>query len=172
MVSQPVCIRIWDPWSDFTVRQLQICILYKKSKSRGDWRSVSQCILVLIPVWGSRPDACYCLTVAVLSLWDVTITVTKVWSYVTTDSQLAVLSWCQAPVCGPWPDFYCCQTVADFLCGAPSLVRGWACSFNCCWTHQRSHSRVRVPQESWPYFTVSNFRLLQPGGPGPYIYTP
>jgi hypothetical protein len=37
---------------------------------------------------------------------------------------------------------------------------------------QRSHSRVRVPRVSWPYFTVSDSRLPQPGGPGPRIYIP
>jgi hypothetical protein len=37
---------------------------------------------------------------------------------------------------------------------------------------QRSHSGVRVPRDSWPHFTVSDSRLLQPGGPGPRIYFP
>jgi hypothetical protein len=37
---------------------------------------------------------------------------------------------------------------------------------------QRSHSRVQVQGESWPYFTVSDLRLPQPGGPGPHIYFP
>jgi hypothetical protein len=37
---------------------------------------------------------------------------------------------------------------------------------------QLSHSRVRVPRDSWPYFTVSDSRLPQPGGPGPRIYIP
>jgi hypothetical protein len=37
---------------------------------------------------------------------------------------------------------------------------------------QRSHSWVRVPRNSWPYFTVSDSRLPQPGGPGPRIYNP
>jgi hypothetical protein len=37
-------------------------------------------------------------------------------------------------------------------------------------TRQRSHSWVRVSQDSWPYFTVSYSRLPQPGGPGPHIY--
>jgi hypothetical protein len=32
---------------------------------------------------------------------------------------------------------------------------------------QRSHSRVRVPRNSCSYFSVSDSRLLQPGGPGP-----
>jgi hypothetical protein len=34
----------------------------------------------------------------------------------------------------------------------------------------RSHSRVRVPRDSLPYFTVSDSKLLQPGGPGSHIY--
>jgi hypothetical protein len=37
---------------------------------------------------------------------------------------------------------------------------------------QRSHSRVRVLRDSWPYFTVSDLRIPQPGGPGPRIYSP
>jgi hypothetical protein len=37
---------------------------------------------------------------------------------------------------------------------------------------QRSHSRIRVPQGSLPYFSVSNSRFLQPGGPGPRIFIP
>jgi hypothetical protein len=35
---------------------------------------------------------------------------------------------------------------------------------------QRNHSWVWVPRHSWPYFTVSDLRLPQPGGPGPRIY--
>jgi hypothetical protein len=35
---------------------------------------------------------------------------------------------------------------------------------------QRSHSRVRVPWDSRPYFTASDSRLPQPGGLGPRIY--
>jgi hypothetical protein len=37
---------------------------------------------------------------------------------------------------------------------------------------QRSHSHFRVPRDLWPYFTVSDSRLPQPGGPGPRIYIP
>jgi hypothetical protein len=36
-------------------------------------------------------------------------------SYVTTDSQSASLSWCQAPISGLSSDFYYCQTVACLL---------------------------------------------------------
>jgi hypothetical protein len=35
-----------------------------------------------------------------------------------------------------------------------------------------SHSSVRVPRDSWPYFTVSSSRLPLRGGPGPRIYIP
>jgi hypothetical protein len=35
---------------------------------------------------------------------------------------------------------------------------------------QYSYSRVRVPRDSWPYFTISDSRFPQPGGPGPRIY--
>jgi hypothetical protein len=35
-----------------------------------------------------------------------------------------------------------------------------------------SHSWVQVLQDSWPYFTVSDLGLPQPGGPGPRIHIP
>jgi hypothetical protein len=38
--------------------------------------------------------------------------------------------------------------------------------------HQSGHSRVRDPQDSWPYFTVSYLRLPNFGQPDPYIYMP
>jgi hypothetical protein len=39
------------------------------------------------------------------------------------------------------------------------------------WPSLRSHSQVRVPPDSWPYFTASDSRLPQPGGPGPRMYS-
>jgi hypothetical protein len=36
-------------------------------------------------------------------------------SHVMTDGQSASLSWCQAPIWGPRPDFCYCQTVAGLL---------------------------------------------------------
>jgi hypothetical protein len=39
-------------------------------------------------------------------------------------------------------------------------------------SRQRSHSLVIVQRDSWPYFTVSDSRLPQTGGPGPHIYIP
>jgi hypothetical protein len=38
-----------------------------KSKSRYERRSVGQSVLVSGPMWGPRPDFCYCQTVTVLS---------------------------------------------------------------------------------------------------------
>jgi hypothetical protein len=37
---------------------------------------------------------------------------------------------------------------------------------------QRNYSQIRVPQDSWPHFTVSDSRPYQPVGPGPRIYIP
>jgi hypothetical protein len=37
---------------------------------------------------------------------------------------------------------------------------------------QHSHSRARVPRDSWPNFTVSDLRLPKPGRLGPPIYIP
>jgi hypothetical protein len=44
--------------------------------------------------------------------------------------------------------------------GAPSLTRGRVCRLQLL----RSHSRVRVTRDSWPYFTVSDSRHPQSGG--------
>jgi hypothetical protein len=44
--------------------------------------------------------------------------------------------------------------------------------YNCCWPSPASYSQVRVPRDSWPYFTVSDSKLLQPERPGRRIYIP
>jgi hypothetical protein len=74
-----------------------------------------------------------------------------------TDGQSASLSWCQAPIWGLWPDFYYCQTVAGLLMwGALSHERMGLPFTIAAGPRQRSHSWVRVPRNSWPYFTVSD----------------
>jgi hypothetical protein len=94
-------------------------------------------------------------------------------TYVTTDGQSASLSWCQAPVWGQRPDFYYSQTVTGFsLRGALSSERTCLPFTVATGSCQRGHSRVRVPRDSWPYFTVSYSRLLQPGGQGLRICLP
>jgi hypothetical protein len=78
-------------------------------------------------------------------------------SYVTTYSQLASLSWCQAPIWGPGPVFYYSQTIADLLIWGTISDENTGVSFTIvvgpC---QCSHSRVWVLRDSWPYFTVSD----------------
>jgi hypothetical protein len=68
----------------------------------------------------------------------------RVESYVTTDGQSASLSWCQAFIWGPRPDFYYCQTVAGLLMwGAVSDERTGLSFTIAAGPRQRSHSRVR-----------------------------
>jgi hypothetical protein len=55
--------------------------------------------------------------------------------------------------------------------GRPLWREGGSIIYNCCWSSP-AHSWVRVPRGSWPYFTVSDSRHPQPGGPGPRIYIP
>jgi hypothetical protein len=63
-------------------------------------------------------------------------------------------------------------------CEALSMTRGGVCSlqlllaFASAVSQSVSHSRVQVPWDLWPYFTVSDSRLLQPGWPDPRIYKP
>jgi hypothetical protein len=85
-------------------------------------------------------------------------------SYVTTDGQLASLSWCQAPIWGPDSCGFLLMldALSDERMGLSFTIAAVP--------RQRNHSRVLVPRDSWPYFTLSDSRLPQPGGPGPRIY--
>jgi hypothetical protein len=77
------------------------------------------------------------------------------------------------PIWGPRPDCYYCQTVVGLLMwGAPSDKRTGLSFTVSARPHQRRHSRVRVPRNSWPCFTVSDSRLPKPGGPGLRTYIP
>jgi hypothetical protein len=92
-------------------------------------------------------------------------------SYVTTNGQSASLFWCQAPIWGLRLDFYDCQTVAGVLMWSTLSDERTGLPFTIAASpRQRSHSWGRVPRDSWPYFTLSDSRLPQPGGPGPRIY--
>jgi hypothetical protein len=93
--------------------------------------------------------------------------------YVMTNGQSSSLPWCQAIIWGPRPDFCYCQRVACLLmCGALSVKRTGLSFTTAAGPRQHSHSRVLVPRDSWPYFTVSDSRLHRPGGPCPRIYIP
>jgi hypothetical protein len=74
----------------------------------------------------------------------------RVESYVTTDGQSASLSWNKAPIWGLRPHFYYCQTVAGLLMwGALSDERAGLSFTIAAGPRQGSHSRVRVPLNSW-----------------------
>jgi hypothetical protein len=87
-------------------------------------------------------------------------------SDVTTDGQLASLSWYKASIRGLRPDFYYCteygiRLTVTFLSlwGTLSDERtglSFVCAAGPC---QRSLSRVLVPWDLRPYFTVSDLRL-------------
>jgi hypothetical protein len=81
-------------------------------------------------------------------------------SYVATDGLPASLSRNKAPIWGLRPERYYCMTVAGLLIwGAPSDERTGLSIAIATGHRQRSHSRVRVPWDSQPYFTVSYSRL-------------
>jgi hypothetical protein len=87
-------------------------------------------------------------------------------SYVTTDGQSAGLSWNKAPIWGLRPDFYCrteygIRLTVTFLIpwGALSDERTSLSFTIAAGSCQRSHSRIRVPWDSRPYFTVTDSRL-------------
>jgi hypothetical protein len=80
-------------------------------------------------------------------------------SYITTDCESASLSWNKEPIWGLRPDFYYCQLRVCW-CGALSLTRGRVSFTIAAGPWQRSHFRFRVSWDSWPYFTVSDSRLI------------
>jgi hypothetical protein len=67
-------------------------------------------------LWGRNRSFIYCLK-EIHSL-------NQRQNYVLTDGQSVNLSWCQAPICCPRPDFYYCQTVAGLLMWG-SLSKKW-----------------------------------------------
>jgi hypothetical protein len=78
-----------------------------------------------------------------------------------------------APIWGPKPDFYYCQRVVGLLMwGALSDERTGLSFTFAAGPRQPSHFLLRVPRDSLRYFTVSDSRLPQPGGPGFRIYIP
>jgi hypothetical protein len=75
------------------------------------------------------------------------------------------------PLLGSRPDFCYCLTVAGLLIwGALSDDRTDLSFTTAAGPRQRSHSRFQIPRDSWPYFTVSDSRLLQTRVSGSRIY--
>jgi hypothetical protein len=80
----------------------------------------------------------------------------KVTLRLTVSQQVLVSS----PMWGPWPDIYYSLIVMDlFFWGALSDGRTGLSFVYAAGPRQRSLSRVRVPRDSWPYFTLSDLRL-------------
>jgi hypothetical protein len=81
--------------------------------------------------------------------------------YLTTDGHSASLSWNRTPIWGLRPDFYYYQTVMGLLVWGTLSDDRTGLSFTIvAGFRRRSHSWVQVPWDSWPYFTVSDSRLL------------
>jgi hypothetical protein len=72
---------------------------------------------------------------------------------------------------GPMDRFLLLSNSSGCWCEAPTLtLEDWCVVYTAAGPRQRSHSWVRVPHDSWPYFIVWNLRLPQLGVPGPRIY--
>jgi hypothetical protein len=81
-------------------------------------------------------------------------------SYIATDGQSVSKSWHRAPSWGPLPDIYCSSTVTVlFLLGALSDERMCLSFIYAAGPCQCTVSRVLVPWDLRPYFTVSHLRL-------------
>jgi hypothetical protein len=82
-------------------------------------------------------------------------------SYVTADCQSASLSWYEAPIWGPRPDFYYCQTTAGlFVWGTLSAERTGLSFVNAAGSRQQRH----------PWVWVSDLRVPQPWRSGLLIH--
>jgi hypothetical protein len=80
-------------------------------------------------------------------------------SHIATDGQSISKSWYRGPSGAHVQIFITLWRLPSCFCGAPSLTRGRVCLLYCCWTAPGNLTRVRVPWDSWPYFTVSDLRL-------------
>jgi hypothetical protein len=94
-------------------------------------------------------------------------------SYVTNDCRSAGLFWNKAPIWGFWPEFYCCQTIADLFMWAALPDERTGLPFTvAAGPRQRSHSLVGVPRDPWSYFTVSDSRPPNLEGQVPIFASP
>jgi hypothetical protein len=98
-------------------------------------------------------------TLSILSLSS-RVELSRVETYVTTDGQSASLSCNKAPIWGLWPHFYYCQTIAGLLIWGALSDGKTGLSFTiAAGLRQLNQSRVWVPRDSRPYFTVPDSRL-------------
>jgi hypothetical protein len=81
-------------------------------------------------------------------------------SGITTDAFSVSLSWNTAPIWDLRPDCYYCQRGAGLLMSGALSDERTGLSFTItAGPRQHSHSQVRVPYDSRPHFTVSDYKL-------------
>jgi hypothetical protein len=95
-------------------------------------------------------------------------------SYITTNGQLASLSWCQAPIWRPRLDFYYCQTVAGLLMwGHPLWWEDGSVVCNCCWSSPLPSFLGPSPTELMTIFYCLRFETPPTWrAKSPYLYPP
>jgi hypothetical protein len=94
-------------------------------------------------------------------------------SYVTTDGQLASLSWCQAPSRAQNQIFVTVRQLWVCWCGAPSLTRGWVCHLQLLMVLASTVILRSESHRTQDY--VYCFRFETPptwGARSPYLYLP
>jgi hypothetical protein len=93
------------------------------------------------------------------------------WSWVATDGQSAILSWCRAPI---WNQIFFVLQLWASWCWAPSLTRGWICNIlaQLSLVLARAITSGSKSCRTHDHILLPLLRLLQPGGPGPRIYVP
>jgi hypothetical protein len=95
---------------------------------------------------------------------------------ITIDGQSASLSWCQAPIWDPRPNFFLfyliiIKQLQTYLCGAPSLTRSRVCSFQFLLGIASAPSLRSESHGTHERMVLSLFfRLSHPGGSGSCIY--
>jgi hypothetical protein len=107
---------------------------------------------------------------------------TRLWFTVSIVKVIVILwSTVSRPVCcGVKPSsgvqnqiFIALRRLRVYWCGVPSLTRGLVCRLQLLLSLvSKVILKVRVLRDSWPYFTISDSRLPQPGRPGHRIYIP
>jgi hypothetical protein len=162
----------WIYWHLFTIKtnynSLQSMAAEDSLRSLLDYECLHFCLIDLVLIYETVTSSASIVRWLTFHSWTLNSLANAEWlnslneseSYVTTDGQSASLSWNKAPIWGLWPDFYYCQTVAGLLIwGGLSDERTGLCFTISAGPRQRSHSRVPVPWNSRPYFTVSDSRL-------------
>jgi hypothetical protein len=80
-------------------------------------------------------------------------------SHIVTDRQSVSKSWCRAPSEAHDQIFLTVSQLRSCLCGAPSWMRGLICLLYMLLSLASAISRIQVPWDLRPYFTVSDLKI-------------